>query len=87
MELNPEQYFEIQTAAKAFMLDGNHPERYDIIGGRENRSAKLVTTKLFESVRVFLEEYGWGEKMWGNDAPPLEDLTPRTLRWPESKTA
>ena len=83
LELDGEQFVRMQAAAKTFMLDPNHPERSDSVGGRGRGDTDMTKLKLFACVKQFLEEEGWGDRCFGPDAPGVEF---RKLKWPQMKT-
>lgn len=82
LEVTPEQFLQLQAAAKAYMLDGNHPERSQSVGTRSRGDTDMIKLKLFECVRCFLEDEGWGERCFGENAAGAEV---RKLRWPQMK--
>lgn len=63
----------LQARAKGFMYDPKFPERSACVAFRDNAE----TAMLFEHVRVFLEEEGWGERLFSGQN--------RKLKWPEEK--
>jgi hypothetical protein len=82
LELIPEQFLHLQAAAKAYMLDKSHPERISSVGTRSRGDTDMIKLKLFECVRCFLEDEGWGERCFGESAPGAEN---RKSRWPQMK--
>jgi hypothetical protein len=80
LDLSAEQFLHLQAAAKKYMLDEKHPERSDSVGNKGKSETDLVKLKLFECVKSFLEDEGWGEKCWGASAVGAET---RKLKWPE----
>ncbi|KAF4626995.1 hypothetical protein G7Y89_g11166 [Cudoniella acicularis] len=82
LEMSPEEFLHLQSAAKAYMLDKNHPERSDCIGGRSKGDSDMVKLKLIKTVESFLIDEGWGERCWGKYAMGAES---RELQWPEAK--
>jgi hypothetical protein len=80
LELSPEMFLNLQAAAKKYMLDPDHPERRDCVGNRGSGDGTMVRLKLFECVRLFLDEQGWGLRCWGPEAPGVEV---RNLAWPK----
>lgn len=82
LELTPEEFLYLQAAAKTYMLDANHPERSQSVGTRSRGDTDMIKLKLFECVRCFLEDEGWGERCFGEGAPGAEN---RRLRWPQMK--
>ena len=84
LELTPEQFLHLQAAAKSYMLDPAHPDRYNCVGSKAKVDTDMVKLKLFNCVETFLEEEGWGERCWGVSAERDPSKTWR-LRWPESR--
>jgi hypothetical protein len=82
LELSPEQFLHLQAAAKAYMLDPDHPERRDCVGNRDRADTDMVKLKLFGCVRSFLEDEAWGSNCWGENS---EGADIRKLRWPQMK--
>jgi len=83
LELTPEQFLHIQSAAKNYMLDERYPERSDCVGNKGRGDNDMVKLKLFECVKSFLEDEGWGERCFGENSPGASQ---RRLKWPHSKT-
>jgi hypothetical protein len=79
LELTPEQFLHLQAAAKTYMLNENYPERSQSVGTRSRGDTDMIKLKLFECVRCFLDDEGWGERCFGESAPEAEN---RKLRWP-----
>ena len=84
LELAPENFLRLQTAAKAFMLDDAHPERRDVVGHKKNSGGSdLAKLNLWNCVDEFLSVHGYGEKFFapgaGSDVPGAPQ---RTLFWP-----
>lgn len=84
LELTPEQFLHLQAAAKSYMLDPAHPDRYNCVGSKAKVDTDMVKLKLFNCVEVFLEEKGWGDRCWGENSERDPSKTWR-LRWPESR--
>lgn len=82
LEVTPEEFLHLQAAAKAYMLDPDHPERRDCVGSRGSSNTDVVKLKLFNCVEAFLEEEGWGARLFG---PNIENGTTRKLKWPQMK--
>ena len=82
LELNAEQFLQLQAAAKKYMLDDDFPERSDCVGNRGKGDTDMTKLKLFGCVESFLEDEGWGNRCWGPSAPGAET---RKLKWPELK--
>lgn len=80
LELSPEQFLHLQAAAKNYMLDEKHPERSDCVGGKKNMDTDMTKLKLFACVKSFLEDEGWGERCFGENAPGAEK---RKFKWPQ----
>jgi hypothetical protein len=79
LELTPEQFLHLQAAAKTYMLNENYPERSQSVGTRSRGDTDMIKLKLFECVRCFLDDEGWGERCFGESAPGAEN---RKFRWP-----
>lgn len=84
LELTPEQFLHLQAAAKSYMLDPAHPDRYNCVGSKAKVDTDMVKLKLFNCVEAFLEEEGWGERCWGASAERDPSKTWR-LSWLESR--
>ena len=84
LELPPECFVRLQTAAKDFMLDENHPDRLDTIGQRGRGDTDLVRLKLWNIAKEFLDDLGNGLKFFGDHVPSVEGQPPRTMIWPQN---
>jgi hypothetical protein len=84
LELPPESFVRLQTAAKDFMLDENHPDRLDTIGQRGRGDTDLVRLKLWNIAKEFLDDLGNGLKFFGDHVPSVEGQPPRTMIWPQN---
>ncbi|KAL2074459.1 hypothetical protein VTL71DRAFT_8237 [Oculimacula yallundae] len=82
LELTAEQFLHLQSAAKAYMLDPNHPERSNCVGNRGRGDTDMVKLKLFACVKSFLEDEGWGPRCFTDD---IEQGQVRKLKWPQKK--
>lgn len=82
LELTPEQFLHLQAAAKSYMLDEQHPDRSDCVGGRARGDTDMAKLKLFACVKAFLDDEGWGERCFGEKAPGADK---RKLKYPEMK--
>lgn len=82
LELTPEQFLHLQAASKNYMLDDRYPERRDCVGNKGRGDTDMTKLKLFGCVKNFLEDEGWGERCFGENAPG-SDL--RKLKWPQMK--
>lgn len=80
LQITAEEFLQLQAAAKDFMLDPEHPDRYETVGGKEKGDTDMVKLRLFSCVKTFLDDT-WGERLWGKGATEPER---QTLRWPES---
>jgi len=69
MQINTEQFLNLQKAAREYMLDEDHPERMDIIARRGSRETDAIKLKLYTIVKSFLEDGGWGEEFWEENVP------------------
>src|SRR2546421_337183 len=83
LQLSPEDFVELQTTAKAYMLDKNHPERLDTIGQRGRGDTASVKLKLWNFVKEFLDDLGNGQKFFGDHVADVEGQGPRTMIWPQ----
>ncbi|KAL2444223.1 hypothetical protein ABEF95_015972 [Exophiala dermatitidis] len=85
LELAPENFLRLQTAAKAFMLDEAHPERRDVVGHKKvTGGTDVAKLKLWNCVEEFLAVHGYGEKYFGPGAGEgIPGAPPRTLIWPQ----
>ena len=81
MDLTTEEFISFQTAAKTFMLDEKHPERNETVGDRSRNEGDLTKLRLFNCVKEFLDNEGWGERVWGQGAA---NAASKKLKWPES---
>jgi len=80
LELEAEPFLYLQAAAKSYMLDKTHPERFECVGSKGRSESDKVKLKLYATVRAFLHEEGWGHRCFGEDIPGAAN---RTLVWPE----
>ncbi|ETI25893.1 hypothetical protein G647_02670 [Cladophialophora carrionii CBS 160.54] len=85
LELAPENFLRLQTAAKAFMLDEAHPERRDVVGHKKSSGgADLAKLNLWNCVDEFLSVHGYGEKYFAPGAGSnIPNAPQRTLFWPQ----
>lgn len=85
LELAPETFLRLQSAAKDFMLSPDHPERRDVVGHKKHSGAPDVAKlKLWTCVEDFLLTHGNGEKFFGLHAGDgIPGTPPRTMFWPE----
>ncbi|PNS20472.1 hypothetical protein CAC42_5922 [Sphaceloma murrayae] len=72
LQLSPENFLDLQAAAKVYMLDPDHPERQDCVGVRGKSDGKGVRLELTRCVREFLEG-GPGERYFGANSDPPGD--------------
>lgn len=84
LELSPENFLHLQAAAKAYMLDDEHPERRDCVGQRGKGDTEMVKLRLWNCVRHFLESEGHGERFFGEHAVN-EGMGPRAYVWPRDQ--
>jgi hypothetical protein len=89
LELAPETFLKLQTAAKTYMLDEAHPERRDVVGHKKNvAGADLAKLNLFNCVEEFLSVQGYGEVYFGhNTGQHIPGAPVRTMFWPEDSQA
>ena len=85
LELDPENFLHLQSAAKTYMLDPNHPERRDCVGQRGRGDSEAVKLKLWNTVARFLEEEGHGHSHFGEQVLGEQGST-RTMIWPQDKS-
>lgn len=81
LELSPENFLHLQAAAKAYMLDDNHPERRDCVGQRGKGDTEMVKLRLWNCARTFLDSEGNGDRIFGENVVN-EGMGPRTYIWP-----
>ncbi|PGH16351.1 hypothetical protein AJ80_05200 [Polytolypa hystricis UAMH7299] len=81
LELSAENFLHLQAAAKAYMLDDDHPERRDCVGQRGKGDSDMVRLRLYHCVRDFLDKEGHGTKYF-DEHVINEGMGPRTLIWP-----
>ncbi|KAJ5085724.1 hypothetical protein N7532_010495 [Penicillium argentinense] len=81
LELSPENFLHLQAAAKAYMLDNNHPERRDCVGQRGKGDTEMVKLRLWNCVKTFLDNEGNGERFFGENVVN-ENMGPRQFVWP-----
>lgn len=84
LELTPENFLHLQSAAKTYMLDENHPERRECVGQRGKGDGDMAKLALWHCVEAFLEQDGIGERYFGEQAIS-EEIGRRTLVWPAEK--
>jgi hypothetical protein len=85
LQLPPEEFLHLQSAAKAYMLDDDHPERRDCVGQRGKTDSDMVKLKVWKCVQLFLEMDGNGERFFGVDAPRADgEDGARSMVWPEN---
>jgi len=85
LQLPPEDFLHLQSAAKAYMLDDDHPERRDCVGQRGKTDSDMVKLKVWKCVQLFLEMDGNGERFFGVDAPRADgEDGARSMMWPEN---
>ena len=83
LELPPELFLQLQSAAKQFMLDESFPERREIIGVRGRGDIELVKLRLLNCVKEFLVEQGNGKRFFAPELPGIEGKQ-RTMLWPQN---
>jgi hypothetical protein len=86
LELSPENFLQLQSAAKGYMLNGQFPDRMDTVGQRGKGDSELVKLRLWKCVKEFLELEGNGERFFGPHVPG-DAGTPRSMIWPIHKTS
>ena len=85
LESSPENFLHLQAAAKAYMLDPDHPERSDCVGQRGKGDSELVKMRLWNCVATFLDEEGNGQLHFGEDVLG-EDGATRSMIWPQDRS-
>lgn len=91
LELSPENFLYLQAAAKQYMLNSDYPDRQACVGNRGRGDNEMVKARMYQCVREFLEAEGWGEKYFGENAPPPNDgeanapPQPRRYVWPRDR--
>ena len=85
LELDPEKFLHLQSAAKTFMLDPAHPERRDCVGQRGKGDSEAVKMKLWNTVARFLDEEGHGHYHFGEHVLN-EQGSPRSMIWSQDKS-
>lgn len=83
LEMSPENFLQLQSSAKNYMLDENYPERQDCVGQRGKGDSELVKLRLWNCVRHFLEAEGNGERYFGEHVVNTEGA--RTHVWPRDQ--
>lgn len=92
LDLTPENFLYLQSAAKKYMLDSEYPERQACVGNRGKGDGGEVRLKLNHCVWDFLEQ-GNGDKFFHIDAPtatsPVGQMPTteqqRRFAWPREK--
>jgi len=85
LELSPENFLHLQAAAKAYMLDPDHPERSDCVGQRGKGDSELVKMRLWNCVATFLDEEGNGQLHFGEEVLGEGGAT-RSMKWPQDRS-
>lgn len=85
LELNPEKFLELQAAAKAYMLDPDHPDRRECVGQRGKGDSEVVKMKLWNTVARFLDQEGHGDSHFGSQVLGEQGLK-RSMVWPQDKS-
>ncbi|MCJ1397069.1 hypothetical protein MMC11_000261 [Xylographa trunciseda] len=84
LELSPECFLQLQSAAKNYMLNDVFPDRRETVGQRGRGDSELVKLRLWNCVKDFLEGEGNGQKFFAPDVPGDEGVA-RTMFWPSHK--
>ncbi|KAF2007237.1 hypothetical protein P154DRAFT_517011 [Amniculicola lignicola CBS 123094] len=80
LQLTPENFLQLQSRAKSYMLDTTHPERQSCVGNRGKGDTDMVKLRLFNCVRDFLDA-GVGAQFFGEDVEkPAETETLEAAR-------
>ena len=86
LELAPDKFLQLQSAAKNYMLNPDVPDRRDTVGQRGKGDSELVKLRLWNCVKDFLENQGIGTQFFGPDVPGDEGQQ-RTMIWPRDKNS
>ena len=84
LELSPDNFLHLQSAAKNYMLDESHPERRNTVGQRGKGDSELVKLRLWNCVKEFLDNEGNGDRFFGSHVSGDEGQV-RTMFWPLHK--
>ncbi|MCJ1386951.1 hypothetical protein MMC17_010080 [Xylographa soralifera] len=84
LELSPESFLQLQSAAKNYMLSDAFPDRRETVGQRGRGDSELVKLRLWNCVKDFLEGEGNGQRFFAPDIPGDEGVV-RTMFWPSHK--
>lgn len=84
LELSPDNFLQLQSAAKNYMLDDQYPDRKETVGQRGRGDSELVKLRLWNCVKDFLEGERNGERFFGPHVPGDEGGS-RTMFWPSHK--
>ncbi|KAJ5801484.1 uncharacterized protein N7518_003552 [Penicillium psychrosexuale] len=82
--ISPENFIHLQSAAKHYMLDEEHPERQDCVGQRGRGDSEMVKLRLWNCVRQFLDAEGYGARFFGEDAVN-DGVGTRIHTWPRDQ--
>lgn len=85
LELPPDSFLHLQAAAKTYMLDTSHPERFEAVGQRgKGDPVGIVKLNLYNCVKSFLVDEGHGMRYFA--AGMLGDAgVARTMVWPDDE--
>ena len=85
LELPPDSFLHLQAAAKTYMLDSSHPERFEAVGQRgKGDPVGIVKLNLYNCVKSFLVDEGHGMRYFA--AGMLGDAgVARTMVWPDDE--
>jgi hypothetical protein len=84
LHLPPEDFLHLQSAAKAYMLADDHPERRDCVGQRGKTDSDMVKLKLWNCVQEFLDREGNGERFFGANVRKADGGDgAQAMTWPE----
>lgn len=84
LQLLPEDFLRLQSAAKAYMLDDDHPERRQCVGQRGKTDLDMIKLKIWNCVQEFLHQEDNGERFFGAKAPKADrENGARSMTWPE----
>ncbi|MCJ1392838.1 hypothetical protein MMC18_005710 [Xylographa bjoerkii] len=84
LELSPECFLQLQSAAKNYMLNDAFPDRRETVGQRGRGDSELVKLRLWNCVKDFLDGEGNGHRFFAPEVPGDEGVV-RTMFWPSHK--
>ena len=84
LQLTPEDFLHLQSAAKDYMLNPDHSERRDCVGQKGAvHNHDMVKLRMWNCTKDFLTAKGNGERYWGPlSEQPSTAESDKTLLWP-----